>query len=369
MQSRRHACITALLGVQQVVIAVNKMDLVGFDQDVFARICDDFRAFFAEMGELAPAALTFLPVSALSGENVARRSEAMPWYDGPSLLELLETAPAAEALAGSAFRMAVQRVLRPNLDFRGFAGQIAAGTLNPGDAVMALPSRKVSKVARIVTFGGDLKRAQAPQSVTVTLEDELDISRGDLLVKPEEPATAATRLTASLVWMDAAELELDKRYLLKHTSRQVYARVTRVAHRLDVISLERQAATTLALNEIGEVEIEASQALFVDLYRANHATGSFVLIDPMTNATVAAGMVRSTATQAAAVPEAGAVSAQERAARWGHAGLHVALAGPARFADEVERALFARGAFVLRLPAVREDALEAGALVLTRAAG
>ena len=289
VQSRRHACITALLGVQQVVIAVNKMDLVGFDQDVFARICDDFRAFFAEMGELAPAALTFLPVSALSGENVARRSEAMPWYDGPSLLELLETAPAAEALAGSAFRMAVQRVLRPNLDFRGFAGQIAAGTLKPGDSVMALPSRKVSKVARIVTFGGDLKRAQAPQSVTVTLEDELDISRGDLLVKPEEPATAATRLTASLVWMDAAELELDKRYLLKHTSRQVYARVTRVAHRLDVISLERQAATTLALNEIGEVEIEASQALFVDLYRANHATGSFVLIDPMTNATGGSG--------------------------------------------------------------------------------
>ena len=298
-QSRRHAAITALLGVRQIVIAINKMDLVDWSERVFDTIREDFTGFFDRLGELRPARLHFIPMSALTGDNVVSRSSAMPWYTGPALLELLEQVPAAEAVSTDAFRFAVQRVLRPNLDFRGFAGQIAAGTIRPGDEIMVLPSRRSSRVREIVTFNGSLEQAVAPQSVCLTLEDELDISRGDLIVAPDAPATLTTRFSASLVWMDEQALAPGKRYLLKHTSRTVAAVVTDIAYRLDVAKLERRPADSLALNELGEVDIETVQPLAVDRYQANRTTGSFVLMDPVTNATVAAGMIREAAAQRA----------------------------------------------------------------------
>ena len=375
VQSRRHACIAALLGVRHLVVAVNKMDLVGYDEGVFRAIAARFTEFFDEVRQrigASAAELRFVPVSALEGDNVVHPSAAMPWYTGPSLLELLESAPANETAPEAPFRLAVQRVLRPNLDFRGFAGQIAAGTVRPGDEVMVLPSRRRSRVRSIVTFSGELTEAYAPQSVTLTLEDELDISRGDLLVSPIAPATLTSRLRAALVWMHEQPLEPGRRYLLKHTSRTVQAQVTAVVHRLDVATLTEEAASTLGLNAIGEVMVETVQLLAVDLYGANRTTGSFVLIDPVSNATVAAGMIRDAAeARGAALPGAGPLTAAERAARWGHAGTHVALAAPSGFADAVERLLFARGAFVLRLGEFDRETVAqlagAGALVLTHA--
>ena len=315
IQSRRHACITALLGVPHIVIAVNKMDLVEYDERVLDAIRREFAAFFEELGNLLTAKIYFVPVSALTGDNVVHRTSAMPWYSGPTLLKLLETVPAADAQADAPFRLAVQRVIRPNLDFRGFAGQIAAGTIRPGDEVMALPSRRSSRVKSIVTFGGELKEARAPQSVTLTLEDEVDISRGDLLVTPDSRATVTSRFLASVVWMDGQPLEVERRFLLKHTSRTVQASVTAIRHRLDVASLAEEPTEALVLNAIGLVEIESVKTLTVDLYSASRITGSFVLIDPVTNATAAAGMIRETLAEPL---QEHPVSAEERAARWGH---------------------------------------------------
>ncbi len=374
IQSRRHACITALLGVRHIVIAVNKMDLVGYDEAIFNAIEAEFTSFFRaiqlHLGVLHPSHLYFVPVSALTGENVVQTTAAMPWYAGPPLLQILETAPAAEAEAEAPFRLAVQRVLRPNLDFRGFAGQIAAGTIHPGDPVMVLPSRRTSRVRSIVTFTGDLAEARTPQSVTLTLEDELDISRGDLLVASTAPAITASRFTASLVWMNEEPLQLSapglpRRYLVKHTSRTVQAQVTALDHRLDVATLDRVVANTLALNEIGLVTIETIQPVVVDRYSENRTTGSFVLIDPATNATVAAGMIRDASEVAQRESITTPVTPYERTARWGHIGAHIHLASPVDFVDALERALFERGAFILRLPETAEASINAGALVLT----
>lgn len=296
IQSRRHACITALLGVRHIVIAVNKMDLVDYDQAVFETIHQEFSAFFREvqasLQDGSAPQLYFVPVNALAGENVARGSIYMPWYKGSSLLQLLETVPAAGDAKAAPFRLTVQRVLRPNLDFRGFAGQITAGSVRPGDEVLVLPSHRSSRVRRIVTFSGDLDEARAPQSVTLVLEGELDVSRGDMLVSMTEPATLTDRFAASLVWVDEQALDPARRYLLKHTSRIVPARIVGVQHRLDINTLQNVLANTLKLNEIGLVEVETVQPLAVDRYRDNRVTGSFVLIDPASNATVAAGMIR-----------------------------------------------------------------------------
>jgi sulfate adenylyltransferase large subunit len=368
IQSRRHACITALLGVRHIVVAVNKMDLVNYDEQVFDSIRSDFTAFFEHLGDLQPPHLYFIPVSALEGDNVVRRASAMPWYDGPSLLELLESVEPGESSEFSPFRFAVQRVIRPNQNFRGFAGQIAAGTIRPGDTVMALPSRRTSQIRRVVTFDGDLQKAMVPQSVTITLTDELDVSRGDLIVTPGSPAITTARFTASMIWMDEEPLDLARRYLLKHTSRTVPAQISAVIHHLDVATLERNSATSLRLNEIGLVEIATLQPLAVDTYLANRSTGSFILINPITNATVAAGMIRS-ATEETATGWTEPISAAERIARWHHSGAVIHIEGPKSFADGVERVLFSRGAFVVRLASQSLDTLAAlvaaGVLVMT----
>jgi sulfate adenylyltransferase large subunit len=367
-QSRRHACITALLGVRHILVAVNKMDLINYDERVFNFIRADFAAFFDQLGDLRPPHLYFVPVSALTGDNVVHPTTAMPWYTGLSLLELLQSVPAAEAGASDSFRFAVQRVIRPNQNFRGFAGQIAAGTVRPGDPIMVLPSRRTSRIRSIVTFDGDLSVAQAPQSVTVTLTDELDISRGDLIVSLESPVVTTKHFTASLVWMDEKPLDLTRRYLLKHTSRTVQAQVTGIQYRLDVETLERQPATTLTFNGIGLVEIESVQPLTADSYSTNRTTGSFVLIDPITNLTAAAGMIRATNAEARTT-KANAVTAADRAIRWGHLGAHIHLSGPVAFADAAEQTLFLRGAFVVRSELPSQETLAgftaAGALAVT----
>jgi sulfate adenylyltransferase large subunit len=367
-QSRRHAYITALLGVRHIVVAVNKMDLVNYKEEVFDAIREDFTDFFEQLGDVRPPHLYFIPVSALEGDNVVRRTTAMPWYEGPSLLELLEAVPAADANESAPFRFAVQRVLRPNQNFRGVSGQIAAGTIRPGDSVTVLPSRQTTRIRSVVTFDGDLQEAIAPQSVTLTLTDELDISRGDLIVSSGSPAVIAERFAASLVWMDEQPLDLARRYLLKHTSKTVQAQVTAVLHRLDVATLERQSAATLSLNGIGLIEITTVQPLAMDLYSVNRTTGSFVLIDPVTNATAAAGMIRDTSSGVDA-DSTSPVSAQERTTRWGHSGGIIHLGGPESFVVDAERALFLRGAFVVRPAPESHDVhtalSSAGALVIT----
>ena len=292
IQSRRHACITALLGVPHILVAVNKMDLVNYDEGVFTKVREDFTAFFDQLGDLRPPNLYFVPVSALTGDNVVEPTTEMPWYLGPSLLQILESVPSADTNSEKPFRFAVQRVLRPNLDFRGFAGQIAAGTIRPGDGIMALPSRRTSKIRSIVTFDGELKQAHAPQSVTLTLEDELDISRGDLLVAPDSEPTVTTCFTASLVWMNEQSTRAYRRYLLKHTSRSVYAEVRPLtidstSRRLSINRTRRSPSTPSASSRSKRFSQSSSIVT-----RATGSPGSFILIDPVTNATAAAGMIR-----------------------------------------------------------------------------
>ena len=392
-QSRRHAYITSLLGVPHIIVAVNKMDLVEYSQAIFENIREEFSVFHASTagadGVLPRIGHTrqlyFVPVSALKGDNVVHRSDAMPWYEGPSLLDLLENIPATALAATAPFRLPVQRVIRPHQDHRGFAGQIASGTIRPGDAIMVLPSRRTTRVRSIVTFDGELEEAQAPLSISLTLEDEIDVSRGDLLVSPDSQGAITKRFTGSLVWMDARPLDIGRRYLLKHTSRIVQSHVRTLHYAVDVSTLAREAGRALAMNGIAVVEIETSQPIVVDPYGENRITGSFVLIDPETNATVAAGMILDVgpsvgpdATHVADFPfqpvrhPRGQVTAEERTAKWGHSGAHIALTGSTNFGDQVERALFLAGAFVVRLspddphqPAHIAELKRAGALVIT----
>jgi sulfate adenylyltransferase subunit 1 len=287
-QSRRHAFISSLLGIRHVVAAINKMDLVDFSEEVFAQHQRDLQAL-AERLEIP--GLLCIPISALDGDNVVTRSERTPWYFGPTLLEHLETVPIAEHLLDAPFRLPVQHVIRPNQDFRGFAGQIASGSIKPGDAIVALPSGRASRVRSIHTFDGELQQAFAPQSVTLTLEDEVDISRGDLIAHLSSTPVITAAFAASLVWLHAEPFAAGKTYLLKHASQTVKAHL-KVTHRLDIETLDQHEAYTLGLNEIGEVTVRTSRPLMVDSYRDNRITGSFILIDPQNNATVGAGMIR-----------------------------------------------------------------------------
>jgi sulfate adenylyltransferase large subunit len=290
-QSHRHAFIAALLGIPHFVIAVNKMDLVNYDQDVFRAIRAEFEPFLHRIGAKDPY---FLPLSALKGDNVVDPSTNMAWFGGPCLLEYLENVetPAHAAVTNDAqpFRMAVQRVVRPDQTFRGYAGQIAAGVIRPGDEVLALPSGRRTHVRRVVTYGGDLDLAHAPLSVTLTLDDEIDISRGDMIAGGAAPHSVRT-FDATMVWFDSHLLDPGRDYLVKHTSQTVPARVEQVIHRVNVDTLAHEPASDLSMNEIGMVRIVSSRTLFIDPYRTNRATGCFILIDRQTNATAGAGMI------------------------------------------------------------------------------
>ena len=287
-QSRRHAFISSLLGIRYVVAAINKMDLVDFSEEIFLQRQRDLSAL-AERLEIPE--LLCIPISALDGDNVVTRSERTPWYFGPTLLEHLESVSIAGQLQDASFRLPVQRVIRPNQDFRGFAGQIAAGIVKIGDTVVALPSGRTSRVKSIHTFDGELQSAFAPQSIALTLEDELDISRGDLIAHQHNAPIRSSSLEASLVWLHADPFSAEKTYLLKHTSQTVKAHL-QLLHRLDIETLDTHASHSLGLNEMGEIRIKTSRPLMVDTYRDNRITGSFILIDPANNATVGAGMVR-----------------------------------------------------------------------------
>ena len=361
VQSRRHAFIASLLRVGHVLVAVNKMDLVGFDEATFRAIERDFRNVLDQIaGETGnEVEAVFVPISALLGDNVVHRSQAMPWYDGPSLLELLESLPSARDTRSAPFRFPVQRVVRPSHSFRGFAGQIASGIVRPGDTVTALPSGRTAGVKRIVAWEGNLEEAYAPLSVTLELDRELDISLGDLIAAASEPAIVATSVKAWMVWMDQRALDVNRRYLVKHASRTVPAVVTSVDYRTNVTTLEREPAATLELNSIGGVSISFLHPIAFDPYRENRTTGAFILIDPETNGTAGAGMISAALTSASTGHSAeeddwGPVKAGERQAKWGHRGGVVELSGPAVLIDAVERSLFSVGVVTSRIDAESE---------------
>ena len=289
-QTRRHAAILQLLGIPTVVLAVNKMDLVGHDEAVFRAIEADFRALAERLALPAPLAV---PVAARAGDNVVVRSTAMAWHRGPTLIEALEAAPAIDWRDDQPFAMPVQLVSRPGADFRGYAGRVAAGRLRPGDAVHVLPAGTRTSLARIVAPDGDLGTAEAGTSVMLTLADEVDCARGDVLVAPDSPVRVATAMRATLAWLQADALVPGRRYLLKLGTRTVVARVTAVASVFDAEAGEhRPAAAAVGLNDIAECRVHTEQPLALDLYEWSRTLGGFILIDPVTHHTAAAGMVR-----------------------------------------------------------------------------
>jgi sulfate adenylyltransferase large subunit len=352
-QSRRHAYIASLLGIRQLVVAVNKMDLVDFSEEIYRRIETDFAALVKQFG---PASVVTIPVSALDGDNVVEPSLRTPWYTGPTLLEHLEQVPAGTLDVNKAFRLPIQRVIRPDHHYRGFAGQIAAGTIRKGDTIVALPSGRTSRVVSITTFDGDLEEASAPQSIALTLEDELDISRGDVIANPARPPESASEFEATLVWFDGSRLESHKPYLLKHGTQTFNARITRVLHRTNIQTLEHEAVHTLGMNDIGVAEIATTRPVFFDSYADNRATGSFILIDPTTNATVAAGMIRRS------------VIGDTPSAKQKHAVLLVIPDGART--SEVEQLLLGEGIAVVRTRVISKRLWEAllgiGAIVLVQ---
>ncbi len=287
-QTRRHSFLVSLLGIKHVALAVNKMDLVDFDQARFDEIVAEYMAFAAPLG--IPD-VTCIPLSALDGDNVVELSGRTPWYMGPSLLEYLETVPIDQDRNFGDFRFPVQYVLRPNLDFRGFSGKVASGIVRKGETLMALPSGKTSKVKSIITYDGELDEAFPPQCITITLEDEIDISRGEMLVHPGNLPTVGRNFEAMLVWMDEEPMDKSKQFYIKHTTDTTRARIDSVRWRVDVNTMEQSGAESLSLNEIGKAVFTTGKELFFDPYKRNKQTGSFILIDPVTNNTSAVGMI------------------------------------------------------------------------------
>jgi bifunctional enzyme CysN/CysC/sulfate adenylyltransferase subunit 1 len=354
-QTRRHAFIASLLGIRNVLAAVNKMDLVDYREDVFLDVERDFLQLAEQLGIVH---VQCVPISALEGDNVVERSERTLWYQGPTLLEHLETVPLSASDALESVRFPVQMVIRPDADFRGFAGRVASGVICPGDDVLALPSGQKTRVRSIVSYDGDLTEAFAPMSVTLQLEDEIDLSRGDMLVSPKNGPRVSRRFRAMVVWLHGTPLEVGRTYIVKHTARQTKIRALQIRHRVNVNTLEREQATRLNMNDIASVEFEAHVSLFFDPYSSNRATGSFILIDAISNATVGAGMIEEAVLDGKRLeaPELASleiaqkrVSAQERYERHGHYPATFLLENEPALASRLERALFERGFEVLHL--------------------
>lgn len=358
-QTKRHSFITSLLGIRHIVVAVNKMDLVGFDQAVFEKIREDYKNFTQRM----PASDThFIPISALNGDNLIDPSPETPWYNGSTLMHQLENVHIAQDRNLIDFRFPVQLVNRPNLDFRGFCGTIASGVIRKGDEIMALPSRKKSRVKAIVTYDGELEEAFAPQSVTLTLEDEIDISRGDMIVRPDNVPHSASKLDMMVVWMDEQPLVPGKQYLFKHTSKnpaQCPGTISQLRYRVDVNTLRSSHAPGLELNEIGRIQVELNRSIHFDSYRKNRMTGAMTIIDKMTNGTVGAAMIidRSTgddddhwndAPRSTIHSAASEVTIEEWSARFGQQPTTILLtgltgAGKTTIANALQRRLFDQG--------------------------
>lgn len=292
VQSRRHTYLASLVGIPHLVVAVNKMDLVDYSREVFERICRDFAAF-AE--ELKLHNITYIPMSALNGDMVVERGDNLSWYESVTLMDLLENIPIDHDINLVDFRFPVQLVCRPQTeelhDFRGYMGRIESGSIQVGDAVTVLPSGLTSRIKEIVTYDGPLDHAIAPQAVTLTIEDHLDISRGDMLIKTEQKPQVTKEFEAMLCWLSEQALDPKRKYLVKHTTRIVKAQVSRINYRVDVNTLNREVVDIFKMNDIGRVTLKVQQPLVCDDYEHNHATGSFIVIDEASNNTVAAGMI------------------------------------------------------------------------------
>ena len=287
-QTRRHTFLVSLLGIKHIVLAVNEMDLVNFSEETFNEIRSEYLELTKHLGI---EDVTCFPLSALEGDNVVERSERTPWFEGQSLLEFLETVPIDQDRNMTDFRYPVQYVLRPNLDFRGFCGKVASGVIHKGDEIVALPSMKRSHVKSIVTYEGELEEAFCPQCVTLTLEDEIDISRGEMLVKPDNLPHVGRNFETMLVWMDEEPMDRKKQFFLKHNTNTTRATLTQIMYKVDVNTMQHLEGTDFKLNEIGKVHITTAKTLFFDSYSKNKATGAFILIDPITNNTCAVGMI------------------------------------------------------------------------------
>ena len=339
-QTRRHSYIASLLGIRHVVVAVNKMDLVDYSEERFNEIKDDYLAFANQLGLKD---IRFVPMSALEGDNVVNRSENTPWFDGQPLMEILETVQVSHDKNLEHFRFPVQYVNRPNLNFRGFCGTVASGVIRPGETVMALPSRRTSTVKEIVAFDGNQDEAYIDQAVTLTLNDEIDISRGDMLVKAEDEPEVGNRFLANIVWMTDAPLETVRLYDIKLGPTFSSGTVKSIKHQTDVNTLEkRENPAALQLNEIGLCELTLSQPIAFDPYPNNHATGSFIIIDRLSNVTIGAGMIAGSADT---VESLDPVSTEERQRRLAQKPAIIACNGkqaPA-LALALERALFDQG--------------------------
>ncbi|MBR7888480.1 sulfate adenylyltransferase subunit CysN [Marinomonas sp. A79] len=344
-QTRRHSFIASLLGIKHLVVAVNKMDLVGFSEETFNQIKDDYLSFVDQLGDRNPADIQFVPMSALRGDNVVNASDSTPWYQGEPLMAILESVQINRDLKQDAFRFPVQYVNRPNLDFRGFSGTVAAGRVQPGDTVVALPSGKTSKVERIVTYDGDLAMAKAGQAITITLEDEIDISRGGMLSHVGQAPQIASTLRASVVWMAEHPLVPVKLYDFKLGTQTVPGKVHHFNHRIDVNTLDKHKIDALELNGIGEAVVQFDAPVAFDEYTDSRFTGALIIIDRLTNVTVGAGMVEEVA---ADLEQATKVSAEDRAARLGQKPAVIAVTAEVLVqAEALERLLLKQGVVAL----------------------
>jgi bifunctional enzyme CysN/CysC len=357
-QTKRHSFIVSLLGIRHVLVAVNKMDLVDYSQEVFEKIRSDYKEFVARL-DLPD--LHFLPISALLGDNVVDPSANMPWYQAQTLMNFLETVYIGSDRNLEDFRFPVQFVNRPHLDFRGFCGTVASGIVRVGDPLMVLPSRTNSRVKSIVTFDGELEEAFSPQSVTITLEDEVDVSRGDMLVRPGNVPSMEQRVEAMIVWMAEQALVPGKPYIFKHTTKSVTGTIDTLRYQVDVNTLHRKEVPTLGLNEIGRCHLTLNEPIFFDDYRRNRTTGALIIVDRISNVTVGAAMIMNRATgeerhdhwddaprSETLHSETSKVSVQERQARFGQRPTTVLLtgltgAGKSTIAYALERRLFDEG--------------------------
>ena len=361
-QTRRHTFLISLLGIEHVILAVNKMDLVDYNQKVFKQILADYQAFITR---LKIPDLHAIPLSALKGDNVVTKSTKMPWYSGPPLLELLENIYITSDRNFIDLRFPVQYILRPDASFRGYAGRIASGVVRPGDELLILPSEKKTRVKEIITSDGNLDYAFPPQSVTLTIADELDISRGDMLVHPDNVPHIDRHFEAMLVWMDEKPLDNSLNFFLKHTTRTTKVRIDKIRYKINVNTLRKAKTENFELNEIGRVVLTASTPIFFDPYQKNHQTGSFIIIDPLTNNTSAVGMIidrvasdrlpsRITAPDTITRPDRSLVTPTERQTRMKQkgatlwiTGLHAS--GKNELAYALERKLFDLGQTVVVL--------------------
>lgn len=376
-QTRRHTYLVSLLGIRHLLLAVNKMDLVNYRPEVFYKIVNDYKTFALSLGI---SDIQCIPLSALQGENVVKPSDKTPWYSGPSLLQFLETVPIESDQNFRDFRFPVQYVLRPDQNFRGFSGSVASGIIRKGEEVMALPSRKTSRIKSIVTYEGELEYAFPPQAITLTLEDEIDVSRGDMLVRPDRLPFSDRQFEAMLVWMDERKMNAEQTFFIKHTTHSTRVKIDDIRYKINVNTLEQAPTDALELNEIGRVVFTSGQPLFFDAYRTNKNTGAFILIDPITDNTCAVGMMLGPADRydrSSSITEKerekmrsgeSLVSPAARARRYGQQGQIYTVSGEAarEFGYTLERRLFDTGKTTVVLEAAQFPDILGIARILSR---